>query len=157
MMLRSGCLHLNSPYAELFSSPTSIIDSTSIGKPCVWMCKPLLSPCPRKESREAHSLLSCYLPAGARGGTERPSLGLAFQDTHRNHSFLETLHLLEPGGCSDKRGLCYIGSIRCAVQLEPRISLWELRGLVRKKLQSLRDSQAATTRMQTASSLRSSS
>lgn len=41
--------------------------------------------------------------------------------THaKNHNFLETLHLLELGGFSDKHGLRYIGSIRYAVQLEPR-------------------------------------
>lgn len=44
----------------------------------------------------------------------------AFKDTCENHNFLETLHLLELGGCSDKDDLRYIGSIRSAVQPEPR-------------------------------------
>lgn len=74
----------------------------------------------REESRERSSLLSCYLPARARGGGERPCLDWAFKDTCKTHNFLETLHLLELGGFSDKHGLRYIGSIRYAVQLKPR-------------------------------------
>lgn len=78
------------------------------------------APLPREESRDRSILLSCYLPARAGGGEEGPCLDLAFRDTWRNHNFLETLHLLELGGCSDKQGLCSIGSIRYSVQLEPR-------------------------------------
>lgn len=106
----------------------------------------------REESRGRSSLLSCYLPERARGGGERPRLDSAFQDTRRNHNFLKTLHLVELGGCSDKDGLRYIGSIRYALQLEPRSHWWDLRGLIRKKHQSPRGSQAATARLQPPSS-----
>lgn len=75
---------------------------------------------PREESRGRSILLSCYLPARAGGGGEGPCLDPAFRDTWRNHNFLETLHLLELGGCSDKQGLCSIGSIRYPLQSEPR-------------------------------------
>jgi len=74
----------------------------------------------REGSRERSSLLSCYLPARAGGGGERPCLASALKDTGRDHSFLGTWHLLELGGCSDRGSLGYIGSIRYAAQLEPR-------------------------------------
>lgn len=121
-MLQAGC-HDGCPttslpkYTSFFSSHQHKWQHTLPRKVMCLEMQPLLRPF--QAEREA-ACLSCYLPARARGGGERPCLDMAFKDTCRNHNFLETLHLLELGGCSDKHGLRYIGSIRYAVQLEPR-------------------------------------
>lgn len=84
---------------------------------------------PRKAGNHSPS---CIPSEGGKQGQKHPAVLLPpsesrrwrsralFRDTWRNHNFLETSHLLELGGCSDRQGWCSIGSIRYSVQSEPR-------------------------------------
>lgn len=113
----AGChQQLCSPNNEVFILPPAQLPQESHVQ---GMTAPPAS-LPREESRDRSILLYCYLPARAGGGGEGLCLDLVFRDTWRNHNFLETLHLLELGGCSDRQGWGSIGSIRYSVQAEPR-------------------------------------